>query len=137
MKKLRTFVEEILRDKRIDEEELLRVCDYIAEDDVLDLQDVELLVQLYTGANSYSPEFEELFFGALKSVLLEDGRIVGYERFLLMQMLYSGRTLRKVEIEFLEDLRREAFEVSPEFDQLIAAARDAFRRGHDVGGRPN
>ena len=105
-KDLRKFVEEILRDRKIDEEELQQVCDCIMADDVLDLQDVELLVQLYTGANSYPAEFEELFFGALKAVMLDDGRITDYERLLLMKMLYSDRTVRKVEIEFLEELRR-------------------------------
>ncbi|MCH5372444.1 MAG: hypothetical protein JJ992_00585, partial [Planctomycetes bacterium] len=116
MKRLRTFVEEILHDQKIDEAELLQVCDYIMADDVLDMQDVELLVQLYTRADSYPPEFEKLFFGALKAVMLDDDKIVDYERFLLMQMLYANRTVRKIEIEFLEDLRREASEVSPEFD---------------------
>lgn len=137
MKKLHAFLDEILRDNVIDEAELLKVCDYIMADDVLDLQDVELLVQIYTRADAYPAEFEELFFGVLKSVMLDDGKIVDYERLLLMKMLYSNRSVRKVEIEFLEDLHREADEVSPEFKTMLAEAKDAYRKGYDVGGRPS
>lgn len=137
MKKLHTFLDEILRDKKIDEAELMQVCDYIAADDVLDTRDVELLVQLYTEVNTYPPEFEELFFGVLKSVILDDDKIVDYERLLLMKMLYSNRRVRKVEIEFLEELEREAAEVSPEFKNMLAEAKNAYDKGHDVGGRPS
>lgn len=137
MKNLHAFLEEILRDKKIDEAELMQVCDYIAADDVLDTRDVELLVRLYTEAESYPPEFEELFFGVLKSVMLDDDKIADYERLLLMKMLYSDRRVRKVEIEFLEDLAREADEVTPEFQTMLAEARTAYDKGYDVGGRPS
>lgn len=137
MKKLHTFLEEILRDGKIDEAELMQVCDYIAADDVLDMKDVKLLVELYTGANEYPPEFEELFFGVLKSVMLDDDKIVDYERLLLMKMLYSDRRVRKIEIEFLEELERQAAEVSPEFKTMLAEARNAYDQGYDVGGRPS
>jgi hypothetical protein len=137
MKNLHTFLEEILRDGKIDEAELMQVCDYIAADDVLDMKDVKLLVELYTGAHSYPPEFEELFFGVLKSVMLDDDKIVDYERLLLMKMLYSDRRVRKVEIEFLEELERQAAEVTPEFQTMLAEARNAYDHGYDVGGRPS
>lgn len=137
MKTLRTFVEEILQDGKIDERELLAVCDFITADNVLDARDVDLLIRLYAGAKSYPPEFEELFFGVLKSVMLDDDRIVNYERLQLLKMLYANRVVRKIEIDFLEDLKREATDVCPEFNRMLASAKDAYANGYDVGGRPS
>ena len=135
MNNLHSFLEEILNDQAIEASELVKVCDYIVADEVLDMRDVELLIKLYTEAKVYPPEFEELFFGVLKSVMLDNGKIVDYERLQLMRMLYSNRVVRRVEIDFLENLQSEADEVSPEFVQMLSDAKQAYDKGHDVGGR--
>lgn len=76
------------------------------------------------------------FSGVLRSVLLDDDKILSNERFYLLQMLYADHKIRKEEIEFLELLKREATEVCPEFDRMLAGAREAYERGDNVGGRP-
>ncbi|MBD3676299.1 MAG: TerB family tellurite resistance protein [Planctomycetaceae bacterium] len=136
MKNPHAFLSEILADGKLDDAELMRVCDAITADDVLDLQDVELLIRIYVGAKSHPAEFDGLFFGVLRSVLLDDDKILPEERFYLLQMLYANHKIRKEELEFLEQLQREATEVGPEFDRMLEGARDAYERGTDVGGRP-
>lgn len=136
MKNPHAFLTKILADGKLDQAELLQVCDTVTADDLLDIKDVELLTRIYAGARSYPPEFEELFFGVLRSVLLDDDKILANERFHLLQMLYANHKIRKVEIDFLELLKREATEVCPEFDRMLAGAREAFERGENVGGRP-
>jgi len=136
MKNTHVFLTEILADGKLDEAELMRVCDAVTADDLLDIKDVELLTNIYAEAREYPPEFESLFFGVLKSVILDDDKILNDERFYLLQMLYANHAVRKEEIEFLEDLERHADNVSLEFRRMLDGARDAYQRGDNVGGRP-
>jgi hypothetical protein len=66
--------------------------------------------------------FDELFFPALREVILEDGRIGQDEQFYLLKMLYAGENVRESEKRFLMQLRDEAQEVTPEFEALCEEA---------------
>lgn len=124
-----------LEDRRITPNEVERIRKYIAADGRLDLQDVQFLVELLSGADEVCTEFDELFFPVLKEVLLADGRVGLDEQFYLLKMLYSDGEIRESERQFLRELREEALEVSPEFEELCETAFGAASKNWDVGGR--
>jgi hypothetical protein len=124
-----------LRDRKITDDEVELIRDYIHEDGKLDLEDVRLLVELWSEAVEISPAFDELFFPALKEVILADGRVGLDEQFYLLKMLYSDGHISDRERRFLEELRRDAREVTPEFDALCKEALEADSRNWSVGGR--
>ena len=82
-----------------------------------------------------APAFDELFFPALKEVILADGRVGLDEQFFLLKMLYSDGHVSDREKQFLAELRREAREVTPEFQALCDEALAAPSRGWSLGGR--
>jgi hypothetical protein len=126
---------ELLRDRKISQDEVRVIRDYIQQDGKLDLDDVKFLVELLSDANEVSPEFDRLFFPALKEVILGDGQIGMDEQFYLLKMLYSDGHVRDSEREFLLELRRDATEVTPEFDALCETALQADATSWNVGGK--
>jgi hypothetical protein len=128
------FQSELLADGKITACEVERIREYIELNGELDLDDVKLLVQLLSDAREVCPAFDELFFPALKRVLLSDGKIGLDEQFYLLKMLYSDKHIRDREKRFLKELRDEAKEISPEFESLVAEAIKAPARDWCVGG---
>ncbi|MHC4402893.1 MAG: tellurite resistance TerB family protein [Planctomycetota bacterium] len=135
MGRLHELREELLKDRRITDDEVEVIRNYIHEDGKLDLDDVKFLVGLLSDADEVSPAFDELFFPALKEVLLADGRVGIDEQFYLLKMLYSDGHIRDSEKQFLLELRREVEQVTPEFEALCHEALHAHPRNWDVGGR--
>ncbi|MEQ8785719.1 MAG: hypothetical protein RIC55_05450 [Pirellulaceae bacterium] len=122
MSSLHEMRDEILRDHKITPNEVEVLRQYIARDGRLDMEDVKVLVNLLSDAREVCPEFDALFFPALKAVILEDGKIGPDEQFYLLKMLYSDGEIRESETRFLLELRNEAREVPPEFEQLCETA---------------
>ena len=132
---LQETLSELLRDRKITENEVQVVQEFIHRDGRLDLADVRFLVELLSNADEVCPEFDELFFPALKQVILEDGKIGSDEQFYLLKMLYSDGHVRDSEKQFLVELQRDADEVTPEFRELCETALGAPAKNWDVGGR--
>lgn len=126
---LQDLRDELLSDGRISEGEVDVLRDYLQRRGSLDMEDVKFLVELLAGAREVCPAFDDLFFPALKQVLLEDGRIGPDEQFYLLKMLYSDGVVRDSEKQFLRELRAEVRESSPEFEQLCETALAAPARG--------
>ena len=124
-----------LADKKIDDAEIAAIQTQIHSDGRLDLEDVKLLVELYCEARDYPPAFENLFFDVLKRVMLADGEVSPIDQVYLLKMLYSDRVIRSRELDFLQELKREAAQVSPEFEALYQTALESPRTNWDVGGR--
>jgi len=135
MGRLHQFRELLLKDGKITDDEVEVIRQYIREDGKLDLDDVKLLVALQSEATEVSPAFDELFFPALKQVILADGRVGLDEQFFLLKMLYSDGRVRDREKRLLMELRREAREVTPEFEALCQEAFAADPTNWSVGGR--
>lgn len=135
MGRLHQFRAELLRDRKITDDEVGVIRDYIEQDGKLDLEDVKLLVDLLSEAREVSASFDELFFPSLKEVLLADGRIGPDEQFYLLKMLYSNGRIRDNEKQFLIELRREVREASPEFEALCEEALHADATSWSLGGR--
>jgi hypothetical protein len=131
---LRQLEAELVRDGRISDNEVAVIRDAIAADGRLDLDDVKFLVELLGGAREVCGAFDDLFFPALKEVLLADGRIGLDEQYYLLKMLYSDGNIRPREMQFLEELRREADETPPEFEALYREACAAHPTMWSVGG---
>jgi len=134
MSRLRDLRSVVLQDGKISPDEVDFIRDYIRQDGRLDLDDVKVLVELLTQATEVCPEFDAVFFPALKHVVLEDGRIGCDEQFYLLKMLYGDGHIRDCEKKFLAELRREVAETTPEFEALCETAFHAAPKNWDLGG---
>jgi hypothetical protein len=135
MGQLHELRSKLLRDRRITDDEVEIIRDYIHQDGKLDLDDVKFLVELLSDADEVSPEFDRLFFPVLKEVILRDGKIGQDEQFYLLKMLYSDGRVRESERQFLSELKREADELSPQFEALYEEAFQAHETNWNLGGR--
>ena len=127
-------VRHILADQRIDEGELQQLCEHVYRNGAPSLDDVRLLVELYTGVASLSEAFEDFFYGVLNKVIMADGEILLGEQFYLLKVIYSDRIIRPRELAFLRELRSEAKHVTPDFEQLCQHAFQAPATNWSVGG---
>jgi uncharacterized tellurite resistance protein B-like protein len=135
MGRLNELQTELLQDGKITDQEVEVIRQYLQENGNLDMQDAKFLVELLSDAREVSPAFDELFFPALKAVFLADARIGLDEQFYLLKMLYSDGKVRESEKQFLRELRREAKEITPEFEALCEEAFRAPETGWSVGGK--
>lgn len=127
---------ELLRDNKITDDEVALIREYIEQDGKLDIDDIRLLVDLLVDAREVSAGFDDLFFPALKEVILRDGMIGYDENYYLLKMLYGDGVVRDCERAFLLELRQEADRVSAEFESLCAQAMTVADRDWSVGGTP-
>ena len=125
----------VLHDRKITRTEVDFIRDYVLQDGRLDLEDVKVLVELLSDATEVCPEFDDLFFPALKQVVLADGRIGTDEQFYILKMLYSDGYIRDSERDFLTQLQREVAETTPEFDSLCAIVAESPSKHWEVGGQ--
>jgi len=116
---------QLLRDGKITRDEVEVVRDYIEHDGQLDMDDVKFLVELLSEADEVCDAFDELFFPALKHVLLDDGQIGMDEQYYLMKMLYADGHVRDSERQFLQELRGELKQTTPAFEMLYETAMQA------------
>ncbi|MEL6106057.1 MAG: hypothetical protein AAFU85_08475 [Planctomycetota bacterium] len=129
MPNLSQLQRELLADRRITPNEVAKIRTHIESDGKLDFDDVKFLCTILSEAEEVCSEFDELFFPALRRVLLADGTIDASEHFQLLRMLYGTGTVRESEARFLRDLRTESLEVSPEFEQLCTTVLGESREG--------
>lgn len=127
--------DQLLNDRRITDCELGTIRTYIDENGQLDLDDVKFLVSLLSEAREVSPGFDELFFPALKRVILSDGLVGLDEQFYLLRMIYADGHIREQEKQLLRQLRAEVRESTPEFDAMCETAFAAEAKNWCVGGR--
>ena len=132
MASLRELQSALLEDGRITEPEVEVIRECIHRDGRLDMEDMKFLVELLSGAREVCPAFDELFFPALKQIILEDGRINQAEQFYLLKMLYSDGQVRPSEKQFLRELREELDEDHAGVRRVV---RNGLRRRRDRLGR--
>ncbi len=137
MGRINELLRDCLVDRRISDNEVTLLREYVEHDGRLELDDAKFLVEALSGATEVCPAFDRLFFPLLKEVVLRDGRVGMDEQFYLLKMLYSDGNVRPSELEFLSELRSEALETSPEFDALCETALAASATRWDLGGAPS
>jgi uncharacterized tellurite resistance protein B-like protein len=109
---------EILADGRIEDDEVARLRTELYADGQIDKDEVEFLIALRNEAIATCPAFEQLFFRALKDNVLADGSIDAEEASWLRRVVFADGKIDDRERQFLRELRREARQVSPEFQRL-------------------
>ena len=125
MSKLRDLKAQILadgRDLRIDDADVARIQVSLPAGGALNADDVTALVEMRTLARVVCPAFDRLFFPAFKNWLLADGTVNLPEQFQLLRLLYGGGGVDEAERGFLKELRRDAKDVTPEFEALCQQA---------------
>lgn len=125
MSTLRELAARILvdgEDLRIDEADVARIQALLPAQGQLADEDLKALVEMRSRARVVCPAFDRLFFPVFKSWLLADGTIDLPEQFQLLRLLYGGGGIDEVERGFLNELRRDARQVTPEFEALYQQA---------------
>jgi hypothetical protein len=135
MGRLNELRSELLQDGKITDQEVAVIRNYLQGEGKLDLDDVKFLVELLADAREVSPSFDDLFFPVLKEVLLADRQIGLDEQFYLLKMLYADGHVRESEKQFLQELRREVEETTPEFEALCDEALHAHPTNWSLGGK--
>jgi hypothetical protein len=109
------------RDLEIDDADVALIRERLPEGK-LGTDDLMVLAELRGEARVVCPAFDQLFFPAFKAYLLADGKISLHEQFLLLRILYGGGGIDPAERRFLNELRNEVREMTPEFDALCRLA---------------
>ena len=135
MPRFHEIVSTMLADRVIGDAEVSEIRQIINEDWKLDIEDVKLLVELYTQAEHRCQAFDDLFFSVLEQVIVEDGEVQPSEQYYLLKMIYSDREILPREREFLQRLRKLITRPSAEFEALCDTALAAPATNWDVGGR--
>jgi hypothetical protein len=119
MSQLTELRSRLLADGKIDDEEVALIRKELFADGQIDRDEVEFLIAVRNEAREVCPAFEELFFTALKQNVLTDGSIDADEAAWLRKTLFADGKVDEAEKKFLQVLRTEARQVSPEFQQLF------------------
>lgn len=122
MANLHKLRSELLNDGRITFDEVSKIKAHIMSDGELDFEDVILLCGLASNARQICPEFDRVFFPAMRRVLLEDGKITLDEQFHLLRLLYADGNVRPSEKQFIKDLYESVEEKTPEFVHFCETA---------------
>ena len=109
----------LLADGVIDATETKILKQEIYADGVVDEAEVNFLVDLRNSARKPGPEFEKFFFEALKKNILADGVVDAKEARKLRKIIFADQVVDENEKWFLKTLKKEAKQVSPEFDRLL------------------
>lgn len=125
MSKLRELKSQILvdgEDLHLDDADVARIRQCLPADGSVSADDLTVLAEMRRQARVVSPAFDRLFFPAFKAQLLADGTISLPEQFQLLRLLYGGGGIDAAERRFLQELRNEVREVTPEFEALYRQA---------------
>ena len=118
----------ILADGQIDENEVKILKKELWADGKIDKEEVQFLIDLRNTAQkrakakkkAMNPKFEQLFFKAISTNVLKDGKIDSAEARWLRTMLFADGKIDANEKKFLTKLKKSATAVSPAFEKLYA-----------------
>jgi hypothetical protein len=112
----------LLNDGRIDAVEALFIRRAVVEDGKIDREEIEFLLDLRRDAKFVHPDFTRFLYKVLKRTVLRDGSIDAAEVEWLRKLIFGSLLAGPQELAFLEDLRREARAVHPDFYSLLSDA---------------
>jgi hypothetical protein len=130
--KLQEIEQRVLARGWLDERDLEDLRRVLHDDWKVSRAEADFLVALRKRARARPPGFDELFYRAIKGVLLANGRIGAAETAWLRQVLLEDRKIDDQERRFLRQLRAEAREASPEFEELF---KEAMRQPEEQSTR--
>jgi hypothetical protein len=116
----------ILSDGRIDEAKVKLLRRELWADGKIDKDEVKFLIDLRNAAQKkakakrkrVNPKFEQLFFKAISTNVLKDGKIDSAEARWLRTMLFADGKIDANEKKFLARIKKGATRVSAEFERL-------------------
>lgn len=118
-----TFAKKLLlNDGRIDAVETLFIRRAVTADGKVDREEVEFLLDLRRSATYAHPDFNRFLYKILRQAILRDGVIAASEVEWLRKLIFANYLAGPQELSFLEDLRREAKKVHPDFYALLSDA---------------
>jgi hypothetical protein len=127
MSPLRALKSQILVDGKdfwINDQEFERIRACLPSDGSMSEDDLQVLAEMRAEADVVCEAFDKMFFPPLKKYLLTDGKISRSEQLLLLRILYGGGGIDAAERRFIQELRQELREVTPEFEAIY---QDAMR----------
>lgn len=123
MPKLRELMQDILADGKIDRLDVEMLTDLLYGDDVIDREEAEFLVSLQKRVERFSPAFERFFYQSIKRHVLTDGIINAEETAWLRKIILHDGRVNEREWKLIRELRGEASEVCPEYEELCLHCR--------------
>lgn len=123
MPKLRELMQDILADGKIDRLDVESLADLLYADDVIDREEAEFLVTLQKRVERFSPAFERFFYQSIKRHVLTDGIINAEETAWLRKIILHDGRVNEREWKLIRELRGEASEVCPEYEELCLNCR--------------
>jgi hypothetical protein len=122
MVNLREIEERVLASGRVEGHDLELLRQVLYADGKIDRKDADFLVELHKRVRNRNPAFEQFFYKTIKEHILADGRVGPKKTAWLRQMLFDDGKIDDEERKFLHQLKGEAAEVSPEFEELFKEA---------------
>jgi len=119
MSRLQEIKARVLADGVIDDAEVQELRAELYADGKIDRDEANLLFELRNEAKQTCASFDKLCFDAVKQNLLADGSLDADEATWLRKMLFADGKIDAAEKQFLQELRTQAKQVSPEFQKLM------------------
>jgi hypothetical protein len=118
-------IQVLLADNKLDDTEVKLIRRELFADKVIEDEEVKFLLDLRTRARAKKakvhPTFDKLFYSALETNILADGRIDAREAASLKTILGKPAPGSKRQKEFLSRLKKAAKSTDPEFNKLCTA----------------
>lgn len=115
---MRAFEESVSRTGKLSGSDQKALQELVYADGKIDRPEADFLVVIHKRVQPRSASFEQFFYKAIKDHILANGKIGPGEAEWLRQMIFFNDRLEDEERKFLQELKGEARETSPEFDAL-------------------
>lgn len=131
---LREIEQAILAKGRVDTPELKALHRQLyAAGGKIGRMEADFLVELHKRVQHPNPAFEQLYYQAIKDHILARGRIDDEEAAWLRRMVFANGKIEDEERKFLHELKGEARQVSPEFEELFEECMNQPQEQHTCG----
>jgi uncharacterized tellurite resistance protein B-like protein len=119
LRELREIEERVVASGRVEGHEIRLLHELLYADGKIDREEADFLVVVHKRVRSRTHGFEQFFYNAIKDHILADGRVGAEETAWLRQMIFQNDKLEDEERKFLQQLKGEAQQVSPEFEAFL------------------
>ena len=133
MQELLRIKQDILARGKVDSDHLESLRLAVYSDGKVGRSAADFLVELHKRVQHMNPGFEHFFYKAIKDHVLVHGRIDAEEAKWLRRMLFADGKIKDEERKFLHELKGEAKEFSPEFNELFAESMKEPQEQHTCG----
>lgn len=133
MTNLRQVQNDVVANGRVEGEHLDVLRNELFVGGKIDRQAANILVELHKRVEHLTPDFERFYYSALKSHVLERGKIDAEMTEWLRAILSSDSWIRDEERKLLHELKGEATGVGPEFESFFHECMRRPQNKHTSG----